>query len=43
MEPFPSELEREPQNLNTLLDLIISPLDEKPTDSSESYSSAGRN
>lgn len=43
MEPFPAELEREPQNLNTLLDLIISPLDEKPTGSSESYSSAGRN
>lgn len=43
MEPFPAELEAEPQNLNLLLDRIITPLNEEPTGNTQTSSSAGRN
>jgi len=43
MEPFPAELVPEPQNLNLLLDKIITVSDEQPTSSSQISSSAGRN
>ena len=43
MEQFPPELSAEPQNLNLLLDKIITVSDEPPTSSSQTSSSAGRN
>lgn len=43
MEPFPAELEAEPQNLNPLLNELISVCEEDSTGSLPSCSSAGRN
>lgn len=43
MEPYPAELEQEPQNLNLLLDRIITPCDGGTTDSTVCSSSVGRN
>jgi hypothetical protein len=43
MQPFPAELEAEPQNLNLLLDRIISICGEGTTSNTDCSSSAGRN
>lgn len=43
MEPLPAELQAEPQNLNLLLDKIITPFEEQPTGNTQTSSSAGQN
>lgn len=42
-EPFPAELEAEPQNLQPKLDALIGICEEDSTGSSQSCSSAGSN